>query len=221
MEEKLIPDDVKEVLDNAPGFMVPLGRAFKRFNKLKPYLDYNGVKEELDKMQLVIDIDKVDEDDLELFNEQLNLIQAYRDRATNLFSKAENEFNVFENEYIHLCKAWICHSKQGSDKKRESEAEYLFDFIFKAKEDRRSVYNLLKRYVENLNKKTETISRKASIIQEAHKVIGIMYSDNNERYKEAIQSHRETVAEKAKKFREENKGKSGWAAIPTRENLGI
>jgi len=161
--------------------------------KSRKYLDIKKVKEEAGKMSVGIGLNLEEDTDIELYNEIIDKIQSLRDRLARLFAIAQSDFHFLDKTYDHLFKIWVgSFSKQKSSDKREGEAELILHFMFKELINREDLFNYLKSILQNMNFKMEALSRKITVLQQVHKVIGSMYSSGNE-YKFNVSNHRRRI----------------------------
>lgn len=189
-----LSDKVNEILndsDNESFKDLLIESSFQMKNR--KYLDIKKVKEESGKIAIGISLNLEEDTDIELFNEIIDKIQALRDRLAKLFAIAQSDFHFLDKTYIHLFKIWVGNfSKQKSNDKREGEAELILHFMFKELIDREDLFNYLKNILQNMNFKMEALSRKITVLQQVHKVIGSMNSSGLE-YKSNVIKHRQKM----------------------------
>lgn len=224
IELEFLNKDINDILKDPSNyeFKKILIKTIEDLRAYKPYLDKDKVEEELDYIRenVSIEVEIENEADLELYNKIFDSLQAYRDRVVSLLTKAETESYLFDTYYNHLLKIWMGKfSKLNSEKRREGEAEYILDFMFKEKEQRKALHNSLKSFLNNIDRKKETVSRKFSIIQEVHRVIGISYGDSPEKFKDAMSAHRKNYNDRVQEYHEHHKNEKGWEKIPSEEEI--
>ena len=152
--------------------------------KDRKFLNGIDVSQEVKEMDINILGTKNEIEDLELYTNFIDKISAFRGRLTPILSKAHSDFLFVEKHYESLYKSWVAKfSKLGSDKKREGEAEYILRFMLDERILRENLYNSVKNVMNSLNGKMEAVSRKITIMQESHKLIGYTGPDNRKEKK--------------------------------------
>jgi len=214
--------DVNELLgeDHNKSFKEKLVQKILNLKCYQPYLEIDMVEEEINSFRVDTNVVLEVEGDIEIYTFLMETIKGYKERLFFLYNRAEKEFNLIENTYNHLFRMWVGKfSRLSSEKRREGEAEFILDFMFIEREKRRMLYNLVKNSLDQMTDLQSLCSRKVSVIQEVHKVIGNMTLDNPSKMSTEINAHRKNMSQKVKEFKEKNKGATGWGAIPTKKDL--
>jgi len=109
----------------------------------------------------------------------LDQIQAAKDRVSALYQQAVSDNNLVERVYNKLYKVWTGKfSKLSSDKRREGEAELILSWMWFTKIERKNILTYVKIFHENLNSKSEVVSRKITIHQESNRIVGGYYQQS-------------------------------------------
>jgi len=214
--------DVNELLgdDHNRSFKEKLVQKILNLKCYQPYLDIDRVESEINSFRVDTNVVLEVEGDIEIYTFLMETIKGYKERLFFLYNRAEKEYNLIENTYNHLFRMWVGKfSRLSSEKRREGEAEFILDFMFIEREKRRMIYNLVKNSLDQMTDLQSLCSRKVSVIQEVHKVIGNMTMDNPSKMSSEINAHRKSMSEKVKEFKEKNKEATGWGAIPTKKDL--
>ena len=135
--------------------------------------DIEQTRKEVEGMNIDISVDMANDTDIELYNRIMEIIQGFRDRIHHILSQAYSDFCVVEEAYNNLYRMWTGKfSRLSSDKRREGEAEYILSELSEKRRERENFYSEIRNASKNLNDKMEVVSRKVTIIQEVHKILG-------------------------------------------------
>ena len=140
-----------------------------------------------------------------------------------ILSKVYSDYHVVNESYENLYRMWIGKfSRLSSDKKREGEAEYLLSFLSEKRTERSNFFNEVRSASKNLSEKMEALSRKITIIQEVHKIIGLTVGKENlAGAAKMMKNHRANIQEKKSKFKNSVKeGQIGWSDINKKKYNG-
>jgi len=186
-------------------FKIVLQKAMERLTA-KHFLSESKVQEDLDVFAETTAFSAKDVINIREYETILNEIQKAKDRVSNLYYTAISENNFVNDLYDCLLKVWTGKfSKLSSDKRREGEAELILSWIWFTKIERKNIVTMLKLFHENLNSKSEIVSRKITIYQEANRIGGsyVQYSPEDE---ETLEMVKEGSRAKAR-------GKIGWGDV--------
>lgn len=184
-------------------------------------LDYDEIMEELDSMNIPIAVEMSSDDDIELNCQIIDIIQAYRDRLTQIYIDAERDFGIIEMNYTSMYKMWVgvC-SRLSSDKKREGEAEMLLAPYNEEREKRKQLALAVKNHMKNMSDKFFSISRKAAIHEHVYKLVGTGYIEQPDAFDNALRKRRPEMNKKMNALREKiASGATGWDAVPGKDEI--
>lgn len=197
----------------------------KRLKALKEFkenaLDYDEIMEELDSMNIPIAVEMSSDDDIELNCQIIDMIQAYRDRLTQIYIDSERDFGIIEMNYTSMYKMWVgvC-SKLSSDKKREGEAEMILAPYNEEREKRKQLVLAVKNHMKNMSDKFFSISRKAAIHEHVYKLVGTGYIEQPDAFNNALRKRRPEMNKKMNALREKiASGATGWDAVPSKDEI--
>lgn len=187
----------------------------KKIKEYEPFLDPKKTYAEIESINPNIALELISDDDIEIYTHILDEIQGYLDRLTYLSNRAEREHSCIKYYYDHLYLMWVGKfSRLSSDIKRKGEAEYILDFMFDQLVERSNLLNTIQGITKNLANKKDTVSRKVTIIQETHRIIGSAVGEAPDKIKEAKEKHRVRINEKLKEYKEKHTG-PGWDRVPS------
>ena len=174
-DEEMFSLDAKEIL-NIPEnrvFKERLGRFIIEYKK-RDFLEQEEIDKAIEDTEIDITLSIDNEEDIEIFNEQIDKVQKARDKFIKILNRANADYKFVSRWFEHFYEVWKGKfNRLSSDKKREGEAEFILSLMIddlircdRMNDQAKSIY-------KNLNDKYESISRKITVIQELYKILDI------------------------------------------------